>query len=1172
MVTVGKSVAQKYTLGVGVYPGDPAENFAPSFKVDSTRYRNLALLRPVYQSSAYDYNLTGQLISDGIIDTTMPGWIITRASGHGILPKRKREWVLDRHPASVLKFDSTAAWVQVEMAGNYDVPPVDSISVQGKVVVDSSGILTGTVTVSGSNDGKEWQRLGMLQGDILPKYNPRYHHVWRYLNYRFKLDRTVRFRYYRLNLDSRHVELWMVGMLQPCYHGEYVEMGGPYHFVSAWKSAGSDTEWVYVDLGAKCTFNDVKLFWIRSAVAGSIQVSDDARNWTNVAALPPGGKMDEDIHLSNEVRGRYVRVLMTKPADAVDGYILSELEVFGTGGPVPVQHAAAPMGQDGRMSLAGGTWRLQRSTQVHAGGDALSRFGYDDSKWPIATVPGTILTSYLNDGAVPDPNYADNQVLISDSYFYSDWWYRDVFTAPASYGGKRMYLNFDGINWEAEVYLNGHDLGSIQGAFIRGRFDVTQILKPGQINVLAVKIIRNDTPGFVTEQDRELTDANGGELGADSPTFEASVGWDWIPTIRGRDTGIWNSVYLSESGPVTISNPFVTTKIPLPDTSVAAVTIEATLHNHLKTTFVGTLLGEFGKVGFSREVILGPEETKTVKFTPSSYSQLRIKDPRLWWPNGYGSPNLYKVTLTFIKVGGQVSDRKTFEAGIRQLSYSEKGGILRIWINGRRFIARGGNWGFPEDLLRYRKREYDIAVRYHREMNFNMIRNWVGQTARQAFYDACDKYGIMVWQDFWLANPNDGPNPIHQQMFVRNAKDFIEQIRNHPSMALFVGRNEGDPPPVIEKALTSLLDSLDPGIEYIRNSGSGFVSGHGPYSIMPLKFYFQHRATHRLHSEIGAPAIVSYSSLKRMMPARDMWPQSTMWGVHDFTLRGAQSGENFNRIVRQTFGQVDSLREWLWLADWAEYSAYRAIFEAQARNRMGALLWMSHPAWPSQVWQTYDYYFDPTAAYFGSKEGSQPLHIQWNAYTDSIEVVNYSIPDGSGLKATMRLIDLNGSVKLKKSVNVNVPEDDMKPVFAVGMPKGLSSVYFISLQLTQGGKLISRNLYWRGLRPDSAGMGGNMEAIRNVPKISLTSDTRMTEANGRWYIKTTLHNRTKYPALLVKLKVVGSKDGRRILPAIYSDNFITMMPGERRTIDIQVQDADTRGEKPKVVVEGLNLK
>jgi beta-galactosidase/beta-glucuronidase len=492
----------------------------------------------------------------------------------------------------------------------------------------------------------------------------------------------------------------------------------------------------------------------------------------------------DDVKLNNPAWGRYVRVLMNR-SESTDGYILSELEVYGTGGPVAYAHPQASLRKDGKMDLAGGAWKLQRESLVHSNGEALSKSGFVDNDWIIATVPATVLTSYFNAGALPDPNFSDNQLLISDSYFYSDFWYRDEFTAPAIYKGKRLFLNFDGINWKAEVYLNGHKLGLIEGAFTRGQFDVTDILLPGEKNVLAVRIKKNDTPGFVKEQTKFSHDANGGEIGADNPTFHASVGWDWIPTIRGRNIGIYNDVYLSATGPVTIEDPFISTNLPLPDTTSAEITLALTLRNHTSNNVTGIVCGTFGTVRIERSVTLNALETKSVKLDPATHPSLRLKNPKLWWPNGYGNQNLYDVELKFVTTDGETSDLKSFQTGIREMSYSEDGGVLKIWVNGRRFIGFGGNWGFSESMLRYRAREYDIAVRYHKEMNFTMIRNWVGQTADDEFYEACDRYGIMIWQDFWLANPGDGPNPDNNTMFMQNVDNFVKRIRNQPSVGLY---------------------------------------------------------------------------------------------------------------------------------------------------------------------------------------------------------------------------------------------------------------------------------------------------------------------------------------------------------------------------------------------------
>jgi hypothetical protein len=1161
--------AQEYTRGVGVYPGDAKEDFSPTMKIDSTNYRNLALYRPVYQSSSYNYNLTGQLVTDGIKESQLPGWIVTTTSSSGIVQRNERETVLDRHNATRKSLEGSRAWLQIEMAGNNFIPDLDSINITGNLLVDSLLVQHWDINIQGSQNGLQWKKLGTVGGDKLPgdsttgpwrRYSPP---NLRILNYPFKLDTLAHYKFYRLEVNSPNAKSWTISEFAMFRNGKHAVIGGPYDFTSVWMSAGSKEEWVYVDLGAECSCDRIVLNWIHRAAEGSIQISDDATRWKDIAPLPQHSGRVDDVKLNNPAGGRYIRVLMNR-SESTDGYILSELEVYGTGGPIAYAHPQASLRKDGKMDLAGGAWRLQRESQVNADGETLSRPGYNDNNWIIATVPATVLVSYLNIGALPDPNFGDNQLSISDSYFYSDFWYRDEFVAPASYKGKQMFLNFDGVNWKAEIYLNGKKLGKIEGAFTHGHFNITDILLPGVKNVLAVRIKKNDTPGFVKEQTKFSHDANGGELGADNPTFHASVGWDWIPTIRGRNTGIYNNVYLSATGPVTIEDPFVSTDLPLPDISTTDIAIELTLHNHLSKQTQGTLRTKFGALTIEQPVTLGASETKTIHLNPSTHSLLRIKNPKLWWPNGYGEQNLYNVEIEFISADGHQSDVKSFKTGIRKMSYSEENGTLNIWVNGRRLIARGGNWGFSESMLRYRAREYDIAVRYHKEMNFTMIRNWVGQTADDAFYEACDRYGIMVWQDFWLANPLDGPNPNDNVMFMQNVEDFVKRIRNHPSIGLYCGRNEGNPPEVIDSAIRKILLQIHPDVHYISHSSSGGVSGGGPYRAMPEKFYFEKRATEKLHSEMGMPNMVSYESLKQMIPDSALWPIDRLWGVHDFNLESAQYGLSFIQQMNDNFGPVNNLKEWLSIAQWVNYQGYRAMFEAQSKNRMGMLLWMSHSAWPSMVWQTYDYYFEPTAAYFACKKANEPLHIQYNPLTDSIEVVNYSNPDCAGITAILEILNSDGTLKLKKDIVIDCPEDHTVRCFKIEYPDGLSSVYFIKIILEKGDRLLSENLYWRGLKE------GDLKAVRTLPKIKLGINTKVRSENNHWYLTTAMINNSNQPVLMVKLNVVGEKSRERLLPVIYSDNFVTLMPGEKRIINMELQDADTHGEKPDIEVEGWN--
>jgi len=1145
--------AQNYTRGIGVYPGDPREYTGPALVTDANTYRNLALHRPAYQSSAYDYNLTAQLITDGTKESSMPQWIETSTSDAGVLPKNERELFLDGNVTSSVNVSGDSPWVEFDMKGGGEAPEIDRIDLYLRKIYGRSLSGMWTYTVSGSDDRLTWKEVGHASGSEWPdmrESGPSFQET-------IAFAAPARFHSYRVQLAAPNVHTWGVAELALFDRGQPVRVAGPDVFASAWMSAGRGEEWVYVDLGTICTFDRIALAWLQRAADGSIQVSDDASHWKTLQALPSGTGVNDDIHLAQPSRGRYVRVLMTKPEKPGDCYILSELEVYGRGGLVTTPHVAAEALADGTVPLAGGSWRVQRASLVPVGGEELSTAGFADKDWMIATVPGTVLTSYLNDGAIPDPDFGDNQYAISDSFFCADFWYRDEFNVAAErYSGEHTWLNFDGINWKAEVFLNGHRVGKIDGGFMRGRFDVTALVHHGGVNALAVRIIRVANPG--STKDKAGPTVNGGTLGRDNPTYHASAGWDWISTIRGRDTGIWSNVSVTASGPVKIEDPLVTTALPLPDTTHADVTIQATLRNLDSRPVTGRLRASFGDASVELPVTVDAASTSRIELSPATQAALRIVNPKLWWPVGYGDPNLYPVSISFL-VDGVESDKTSFESGVRQFTYSEDGGVLKIWINGRRFIPRGGNWGFPESMLRYRAREYNTALRYHRDEHFNMIRNWVGQTGDEAFYEAADRNGVVVWQDFWLANPWDGPNPDHNDLFLANARDYLLRIRNHASLGIFCGRNEGLPPQQIDDGLRDLVATLEPGSHYISSSADGPVSGHGPYRVEPLRYYFEHAPT-KLHSEMGSPNVVEMDDLRRTMPESAMWPQGYQWPLHDY-----HEQNPFTAAVEKQYGGANSAGDWVGFAQFVDYDAYRGMFEGQSKNRLGLLIWMSHPAWPSLLWQTYDYFFDTDAGYYGAKKAAEPLHIQWNAATDAVEVVNYSAGEQTGLTTHAQVINIDGTVRWEKSATLDSHEDSTQSPMQLEFPAGLARTHFIRLTLTRGGEVVSQNFYLHGLTE------GDYQGIRDMAAARVSARMRVRRSGASWQIKTELHNASKIVALMVRVKAVRSKSGDLIVPALYDDNYIALMPGEKRTISISLEDADTRGEKPSARVSGYNL-
>ncbi|MDE6543614.1 MAG: beta-glycosidase, partial [Muribaculaceae bacterium] len=904
--------------------------------------------------------------------------------------------------------------------------------------------------------------------------------------------------------------------------------------------------------------SQVILDWVEKPKSGSIEFSDDNATWTSVAPLPESAALSDTVSASG--KARYVRVMMTEPGES-GRYVLSELQVMGRGGVSAVAHEIAGDAEHNgkkEYSLNGGAWRLARASEVSGSGEQISSPGFDDSSWIVATVPATVLSSYMNIGAVPDPNFSDNLFCISESYFNSNFWYRTEFDYHAA-DGERVFLNFDGINWKADVYLNGKRIDRIEGAFVRSKVDVTDMLKQGT-NVLAVEIEKVAHPGAVKEKNIDTTDFNGGMLGLDNPTFHATIGWDWISTVRGRDIGIWNDVYLTTATDVTILDPVVTTTLTFGADTLASMTPCVIVANHAMKEVNGTLRGWIGNIEFSREVTLGIGEETEICFTPDEFAGLKDQKMNLWWPVGYGKPHLYAAGYEFI-VDGKVADAIDYKAGIREMTYADPMTRLMLYVNGKRFIPLGGNWGFSEHNLNYRGREYDIAVKYHKDMNFNMIRNWVGQTGDEEFYEACDRHGVMVMQDFWLANPVDGPNPGDEAMFLNNAEDYVKRIRRHPSIAFYCGRNEGDPTPTLNAALKDIVAEWNPGILYIPNSADYGLTGHGPYGAEPDSVYFKIQ-TGKFHSERGLPNVMTPEGLERTFGKNIPWPQDNLWGQHDYTQKGAQRGASFNRILDGKLGMPDNGAEFGKLAQWENYDAYRAMFESAQTERMGLVIWMSHSCWPSLTWDTYDYYFEPTAAFFGSKKACEPLHVQWNPVTRYVQVVNVASGTHDNLTVEAEVLDVNGKVVDSRSAAVVSKSDTTEELFTIAPPADMVAPLFLRLTLKEGDATVSENTYGWGTPTDG------LKALLHLPDAAVEIAAIETGPTSR---EVTLKNTGSTVVPLVRLNLKGT-DGEQILPVDYSDNYFHLMPGESRTVEVAWNEADARGSDVVVETSAINLK
>ena len=1140
--------------GAGVYPGNPDEYDGPVMAPAGNTYRNLALHRPAWHSGSMDYNLTGHLVTDGIITSQTPVFMQVLADGRNI-ETRLRERLFDDNFTGVTFPGKAGVRLEIGLLESVDA---DVVSIEGSCKLNQGASLPADFKPGLSmvleedysiveasmapcsptiHEGGGSQNVSVLEGlsgakTMQPRYGSSRELSFAYMA-NLPAEQCGSFSFI---FDTDAVEEWNITEVNFYKDGKEVSELPSGNFVSAWMPEPiRDGDYVTIDLGAVATFDKCRIYWAEyHTSSGTIETSVDGKNWKQVASFDYG---QEEIAARG--KGRYVRL-------TVDGICaISEFEVWGTGGIIPVAQKAKEASGD-TLELSRGGWVLQRASEVKADGAAVSTAGFSTEGWIPATVPGTVAGSYFNAGAIPDIRYDDDQLQISESFFNGDFWYRDTFELPANFDGRKLILDFNGINWKADIFLNGQYIGHIDGAFMRGRFDVTDIVAPD--NCLAVLIHRNAHPGIIKEQTAITADTNGGILGADNPTFHPTIGWDWIPTVRGRDIGIWDNVYLKAEDDVTVDDGFVLTR--LADGAVR-VTPGAVLKNLTDKTLSGKLMMTIGNFRMDLPVTLAPGQEKEV-----TLEERTMPDAKLWWPVGYGEQNMYDVTAEFI-VDGKVAGRTAFATGLREMTYDTSKGILDIYVNGRRLIGNGGNWGFPEIYLNYRAREYDAAVAYHADMNFTMIRNWVGQTGDREFFEACDRHGVMIWQDFWLANPWDGPDPDDNDMFMANAQDFVRRIRRHPSIALYCGRNEGYPPAVLDEGLRKLVAEEHPGMFYMPHSAEGYVSGNGPYRALPVEEYFKaERGKDRIHSERGMPNVMTAESMRRMLREENQWPQNSVWGIHDYTLENAQSAATFNAMVERHFGQASSLEEFTRWAQIVNYDGYRAMYESRSWNRKGLLIWMSHSCWPSMVWQTYDYYLAPTAAYFGAKKGSAPIRIQWNPVRGCVEVVNDNYGDLQRVVADMSVVTYDGRTVFSRSDEVSVADDSTLPLAPMAVDSAaMGGVHYLKLALTKDGATLADNFYIHS-------SDGDLSVLKTLPKAKVKMTTAMRQQDGEWIIEATLLNESKTPALMLRLDLQAG--GEQVLPVLYEDNWFSLLPGEERTVAVRCKTADTRGLKPQL--------
>ena len=899
-------------------------------------------------------------------------------------------------------------------------------------------------------------------------------------------------------------------------------------------------------------------------------------------------------------------------------------------------------------SIHGG-WRLIAAPQVRSDGAAISKPSFDASAWMDAVVPGTVLTTMIERGVYPDPEYGLNNLAIPESLNKQNYWYRVQIKTPESLSGKHLTLTFQGINYKAVAWLNGQRLGTITGAFIRGVFDVTGTWRAGRddVNVLAVEVSPPPHPGIPHEQSlKGGPGENGGIMCLDGPTFVASEGWDWIPAVRDRETGIWQPVELEATQSVKFGDPQIVTELPLPDTSRADVKINVPLRNMLERPVRGTLKAAFENVEVKKEISLPPGVTN-VSLTPEEFKQLTVEKPRLWWPNGYGKPELYHLQLAFSEGNGD-ADTKEVRFGIREITYElsllDGAGHLRrveidptrgregnegiidvthegmrqipaadppppnfpksqlgnwhawvaslapgaetspavrrvsddqaapylvIKVNGVRIACRGGSWGMDDFLKRVSRERLEPYFRLHRDANVNIIRNWLGQNTEEVFFELADEYGLLVWNDFWETTEDYNLEPEDPELLLSNVRDAILHYRNHPSIAVWCGRNEGVPQPIVNQGMAHLVNSLDGTRYYSPSSNQINLQTSGPYLYQDPKLYYT-TLNRGFSVETGTPSMSTLESFRDSIAAEDLWPISDAWAYHDWHQSANGDVSSFMAEMQAEFGAPTGFEDFERKAQMLDYVSHRAIFEGMNAHlwapNSGRMLWMTQPAWASTVWQILSHDYDTQSSYYGVKKACEPRHIQLDLSNYQVEIVNTTRSELPGASLASSVFSLDNKLLAHHEEQKDAAADSLTEGFRLDLAPFLSSgVVVVKLELHDAsGQLVSENLYW--LAADR----WSYRALGRLAPADIAASALTTRNGDTVSVHVTLQNRGNVVAIQNKLTLLNAAGGSRILPAYYGDNYVSLLPGETREIEIEYPASAHKGQA-ELALHGWNL-
>lgn len=829
-------------------------------------------------------------------------------------------------------------------------------------------------------------------------------------------------------------------------------------------------------------------------------------------------------------------------------------------------------------------WQLQAAAEAAAGGEVLSTAGFDASSWLAVQVPTTPMAALVAAGRYPDLYVGTNLEKVDIEQFRQPWWYRTELELTADEAARTARLVFDGVNYSADLWLNGELVAGRErmvGAFRRHEIDVSGRLVAGR-NAIAVAV-HPPQPGDFT------------------------IGFvDWNPRPPDANMGLWRPVTLRLTGDVSLEDLFVQTDVDLETLEQAAVTVSAVVRNHAASEVRATVRGAIEAITFAAEVRLAPGESQLVRFTPEDVDALSIASPRLWWPHTLGKPELYSLTMT-AEVGGRVSDTAGTTFGIREVAtYLNDDGHRGFTVNGVPILIRGGGW-VDDLLLADTPAKIDAQLAYVVHMGLNTIRLEGFWGTSRYLYHAADRLGVLImpgwscqweWEDY-LGKPvselyGGVLEPDEMDLVAASLGDQIRYLRNHPSIFVWVLASDLLPHPDLERRYEKVLAGFDTTRPPLVSCGwlESEVSGHsgvkmrGPYDWVPPRYWWEdreHGGAYGFNTETGpGPQPPPLESLQRMIPPEHLWPIGEVWDYHC----GRNEFNDMDRYVEaldRRYGPSQSADEFSFKAQAANYEAIRPMFESFAANRpltTGLIQWMLNSAWPEMYWQLYDWYLMPTGAFYGTRAATRQHSLVYNYADQTVVAVNDSRHAAGGLVAAVRVFDLDANEIFGEEIELDLEAGLSRPVQSLAALSSPSTVYFLDLRLRDAaGEELSRNFYWLSTRPDvldyennlwfvtPTGQFADFTALDDLPDVEL--EVAAAVGAGGDEVTVSLGNPSGSLAFFVELRVVGA-DGSSILPVLWDDNYVSILPGEGRELTARFPGgADLSGAR--LVVKGWNV-